>query len=125
MAIARLCAVPALAIPGAYAVGPRASGGRQAAQGAAVLAMAPRPPAEARPHTPPSPLAPHPFAPAAVLPFLRHGLRCRLEHGLACGCPLGPARRPGHPLRPRLPETVAEARQTRGALPQAEGRQRR
>jgi hypothetical protein len=101
-------------------VATRIGGGRQAAQGADFLPMAKRPLAAELHHQQPGTIDPNPFEHQQWLHVLRHGILSRLEPRAAFGLSLGHALRQRHPLLPRLPETVVEARRERGAVPQAE-----
>jgi len=101
-------------------VATRIGSGRQAAQGADLLPIVTRPPAEKLHHEQPGTLAPTPFEPQELWHFLRDSLLRRLEHGTAFGFQRGHAWRSRHHVRPLLLETVAEARRKRGAVPQAE-----
>ena len=121
MVIARLGALPAWAMPCASAVGPRAEGGGQAAQGASFLPIAQRPPAAERHPKPPGTIDPNPFEHQELLHFFRDGILGRLEHRAAFGFQLGKALRQRRDVLPCLREPVAESRWERGGVPPAEG----
>jgi hypothetical protein len=97
----------------------------QAPESPHFLAMTTGPPAEAFHDKDPGPLGPDPFQGQEWPPLFPHRLRARLEHRTACGFQLGAALGQRLAVLPLLAEPLSESRRERGAIPQAEGLQRR
>jgi hypothetical protein len=118
-------------VPG-FGAAPRIGGvptrigrGGQATESPHCLAMPTRPPAEACHDHAPGTSRPNPVEGPAWPHLLHHRLLACLEPRTAFGCPLGAALGQRLDVRPRRAAPASESRRERGALPPAEGLQRR